>query len=182
MIILYNICIMINEKTFIIKKGMDGCSKYLSEYGWVTKCESGGGWAYEGWINNAVFEKLAENPLFGPFTILAFSILAIIGILLLIWTIAIKGYALWTAAQRKEKWWFIALLIINTVGILEVVYLIFVAKKWRFGRKEREGDKVGDSGGSARSESGVVHEHDHAHKGGHEHSHERSNDIEKKGE
>ena len=44
--------------------------------------------------------------------------------------IALKGYALWHAAKRNEKWWFIALLIINTVGILELIYLLFVVKKW----------------------------------------------------
>ena len=44
--------------------------------------------------------------------------------------IALKGYALWHAARRSEKWWFIILLIVNTVGILELVYLIFVVGKW----------------------------------------------------
>ena len=46
-----------------------------------------------------------------------------------LWSVGIKGYALWTAAKRGEKWWFIALLIINTVGLLEVFYLVFIAKK-----------------------------------------------------
>lgn len=44
--------------------------------------------------------------------------------------VILKGYALWHAAKRDEKWWFIAILIINTVGILELVYLIFFVKKW----------------------------------------------------
>lgn len=44
--------------------------------------------------------------------------------------IALKGYALWYAAKRSEKWWFIAILIINTAGILEIVYLVFFVKKW----------------------------------------------------
>jgi len=48
--------------------------------------------------------------------------------LLLLWVIAWKGYALWLAARRGEKWWFIALLIINTAGILEIIYIFFVAK------------------------------------------------------
>lgn len=48
--------------------------------------------------------------------------------LALIWTIAIKGYALWHAARRNEPWWFFFLLVINTFGILELIYLIFVAK------------------------------------------------------
>ena len=45
--------------------------------------------------------------------------------LLLIWEIIWKGFALWNAAQHKHMYWFIALLIINTVGILPIVYLVF---------------------------------------------------------
>lgn len=44
--------------------------------------------------------------------------------------IALKGYSLWYAAKRDEKWWFVALLIVNTAGILELIYLIFIVKKW----------------------------------------------------
>ena len=42
-----------------------------------------------------------------------------------LWTIVLKGYALWHAARGGQKWWFIALLVINTIGILEIVYLIW---------------------------------------------------------
>jgi methionyl-tRNA synthetase len=42
-----------------------------------------------------------------------------------VWTIIIKGYALWHAARNSQKWWFIALLVINTVGILEIIYLVW---------------------------------------------------------
>ena len=44
-------------------------------------------------------------------------------LLLLIWSYAIKGAALLRAFERKEKIWFVALLLINTLGILEVFYL-----------------------------------------------------------
>ncbi len=49
-------------------------------------------------------------------------------VLLLIWNLFWKGFALWHAAKRGDKWWFIAMLIINTAGILEIVYLFFFAK------------------------------------------------------
>ncbi len=45
-----------------------------------------------------------------------------------IWTIAWKGVALWKAARIGHKKWFIALLILNTAGILEIIYIYFVAK------------------------------------------------------
>ena len=52
-----------------------------------------------------------------------------LALVLLVAVIVLKGYALWTAAKRNEKWWFIILLIVNTAGILELVYLYFVAGK-----------------------------------------------------
>lgn len=53
--------------------------------------------------------------------------LALMPLLLVVvlWTIAIKGYALWHAARGNQKWWFIALLVVNTLGILEIIYLIW---------------------------------------------------------
>ena len=44
-------------------------------------------------------------------------------IALVAWSFIAKGAALLRAFERKEKGWFIALLLINTVGILEVYYL-----------------------------------------------------------
>jgi hypothetical protein len=48
--------------------------------------------------------------------------------ILLAWSIAWKGMALWTSAKHSQKNWFIVLLIVNTVGILEIVYLFRFAK------------------------------------------------------
>lgn len=42
---------------------------------------------------------------------------------LLVWTFTIKGAALLRAFERKEKVWFIVLLFLNTLGLLEVYYL-----------------------------------------------------------
>ncbi len=43
--------------------------------------------------------------------------------IVLIWSIFWKGMALWKAAQRRDKWWYIAILILNTLGILDIFYL-----------------------------------------------------------
>lgn len=45
-------------------------------------------------------------------------------LLVSLWSLVWKGLALWRAAQLKQKGWFIALLIINTAGILEIIYLL----------------------------------------------------------
>lgn len=52
-------------------------------------------------------------------------ILVIVGIWDLIW----KGLALWKAAQHKQRNWFIAIIIVNSVGILPMVYLKFFQKQ-----------------------------------------------------
>lgn len=57
-------------------------------------------------------------------------ILSILGVAFIAALIALKGYALWTAAKKDQKWWFIAILIFNTVGILEAIYIIFFVKQW----------------------------------------------------
>jgi len=53
----------------------------------------------------------------------------IILVLLAIWTIPWKGYALWLAAKRNQKIWFIVMLVLNTIGILEIFYIFKIVKK-----------------------------------------------------
>lgn len=52
-------------------------------------------------------------------------------LLLMAWVLPWKGYALWTAAHRNEMWWFIVLLVLNTLAILDIIYIFFVAKRGR---------------------------------------------------
>lgn len=47
----------------------------------------------------------------------------------LIWSIFWKGLALWKSAGKKQLLWFLLLLTVNTVGILEIGY-IFYLNKW----------------------------------------------------
>jgi methionyl-tRNA synthetase len=48
---------------------------------------------------------------------------------LAIWVSVWKGIALWKAAKNGSMPWFIALLIVNTLGILEIIYIFFFSKK-----------------------------------------------------
>lgn len=50
-------------------------------------------------------------------------------ILAIIWVLPWKGYALWLSARNNQKWWFIVILIVNTLAILEIVYIFLIAKK-----------------------------------------------------
>ncbi len=46
-----------------------------------------------------------------------------------LWVLPWKGWALWLAAKRGEKWWFIAILVLNTLAILEIIYIFAIAKQ-----------------------------------------------------
>ena len=53
-------------------------------------------------------------------------------IILVLWEIVWKGIALWKAAKESQKYWFAAMLILNTAGILPILY-IFVFKQGKKG-------------------------------------------------
>ena len=55
---------------------------------------------------------------------------------LLIWSLVWKGLALWKSARLSHKWWFIIILIANTLGILEIIYIYFVANKYKVENRE----------------------------------------------
>lgn len=50
-------------------------------------------------------------------------------VLAAVWTIPWKGAALWRAARNGHKAWFVALLLVNTLAILEILYIFIFSKK-----------------------------------------------------
>src|ERR1700733_4860716 len=56
------------------------------------------------------------------------AIFAPIILIVVLWSIFWKGLALWHSARRGSYWWFIIMLVVNTVGILEIIYLFGVAR------------------------------------------------------
>ena len=65
-------------------------------------------------------------------------------IILMLWVLPWKGYALWSAARLSHKWWFIILLVVNTLAILDIIYIFFIAKKGKklFGAKKEENKDI----------------------------------------
>ncbi len=51
-------------------------------------------------------------------------------------TLPIKGFAIWYSARLSHKLWFIILFISNTLGILDLIYILFVARKYKIETKE----------------------------------------------
>ncbi len=41
----------------------------------------------------------------------------------LAWSLVWKGMALWRSARNNQRNWFVALLVVNTLGLLEIFYL-----------------------------------------------------------
>ena len=62
------------------------------------------------------------------------TVAAVVGVgtllaILIVWTIFWKGLTLWRAARNGAKIWFIILLLVNTVGILDIIYYFYASKK-----------------------------------------------------
>jgi len=50
-------------------------------------------------------------------------------LLAVLWVLPWKGVALWRAARNSHKGWFVAILVVNTMAVLEIVYIFFFSKK-----------------------------------------------------
>jgi hypothetical protein len=62
--------------------------------------------------------------------------------LLVVWSLVWKGVALWKAARRDQPLWYIALLIFNTAGILDMLYIFIYAPRRPDLISEGRGDEV----------------------------------------
>ena len=70
-------------------------------------------------------ELMAASATLGISTSLFLLIVAVISL----WGIFWKGWALWLAARQSHKKWFVAILLLNTLGILEIIYIFTIGKK-----------------------------------------------------
>ena len=50
-------------------------------------------------------------------------------LLIVVWTLPWKGIALWRAARNSHRNWFVAILVLNTLAILEIAYLFYFSKR-----------------------------------------------------
>jgi methionyl-tRNA synthetase len=63
---------------------------------------------------SSFFAFLLENPL--------------VVIAVVIWIYAWKGLGLWRAARKNDLIWFMAMLLVNTMGLLEITYILYLEK------------------------------------------------------
>ena len=50
-------------------------------------------------------------------------------LLVSLWTIPWKGVALWKASRNNQLGWFIALMLVNSLAVLEIVYIFYFVDK-----------------------------------------------------
>ncbi len=55
--------------------------------------------------------------------------LELVIIIIVLWTLPWKGIALWKAARSGDNVWFVVLLVLNTLAILEISYIFFFSRK-----------------------------------------------------
>ena len=58
------------------------------------------------------------------------------------WTLIWNGLGLWQAAKNKQKVWFIVILVLNTIGLLPIIYLIWFKPREANNRKEANNQKT----------------------------------------
>ena len=56
-------------------------------------------------------------------------------IVVMIWETIWKGIGMWKAAKNGQVYWFIIMLLLNTLGILPIIYLLWFQKIHRHRRK-----------------------------------------------
>lgn len=46
-----------------------------------------------------------------------------------LWTLPWKAWALWLSARRGDFWWFVTMVVLSTLGLIEIFYIFFIAKQ-----------------------------------------------------
>ena len=85
-------------------------------------------------VVNTLTQYAADLGITGPLLI----VFIILYVALIIWELVWKLMGMWTAAKNKSILWFIFIGIINTIGILPILYIYIFSK---MGREEVK-DKV----------------------------------------
>lgn len=68
-----------------------------------------------------------QGTQFGATATLGAGLVALI-VLISIWSLIWKGLALWKSSRKNSMVWFIVLLLVNTIGILEILYIFWFSK------------------------------------------------------
>ena len=65
-----------------------------------------------------VLEAITQAPWFMPLMMV-----------IAIWDIIWKGFGMWKSARHSQTYWFVAILLISSAGILPIIYIKFFQPK-----------------------------------------------------
>lgn len=71
------------------------------------------------------------------FSYLPFLLIPTVLIIVILWELIWKGFALWRSAKNGQKSWFVAILLINSFGLLPIIYLAFFSGKRKVSSKNK---------------------------------------------
>lgn len=69
------------------------------------------------------------GQVYGITTVTSIAGVAILLAVLIIWSLVWKGLAMWKSARKGDKVWFVLFLLVNTAGILEIIYYYYWSKR-----------------------------------------------------
>lgn len=49
-------------------------------------------------------------------------------LLIQLWELPWKGYALWRAAQNRQTGWFVALMLVHLAGLIDIIYIFYFSR------------------------------------------------------
>lgn len=75
--------------------------------------------------NDSTLEALQSPP-----ALIGFS-------LVMVWSLIWKGFALYRAGSNRSPGWFVVLMFVNTLGILEILYLSIFSRRRKREMNER---------------------------------------------
>lgn len=64
--------------------------------------------------------------------------LILVFVLIAVWSLVWKGIALWKCGRNNQLVWFVFVLILNTAGILPIIYLVWFQKKGKVSGKRKK--------------------------------------------
>jgi predicted permease len=81
-----------------------------------------------------MFERMMSAEALAGFS----AIFIFLFVLAIIWITVLKFYALWRAGRNNQVVWFIFIAVLNTMGILPLIYLLAFQKKGKVVARARK--------------------------------------------
>ena len=60
----------------------------------------------------------------------------------LVWSLFWKGIAMWRSARNNQIGWFVASLVINSFGLISIIYLFWFQEDWNVRGSGKKGKKI----------------------------------------